>query len=118
SLLAAACTFAIAGQAAAVHINESFDGAWVDPSAAGLNKGLMVDYIPSANTFFFAFFTYNNSGDQLWTVGAFEVQNGVRDYEVPVTIVEGGRFSEAGTPAESDPIGTASISVNCGAIEL
>lgn len=118
SLLAAACTFAFAGQAAAVHINESFDGAWVDPSAAGNQKGLMVDYIPSANTFFFAFFTYDGAGDQLWTVGAFEVQDGVRDYSVPVTIVEGGRFSDAGTPVESDPIGTAAISVNCGAIDL
>ena len=35
SLLAAACTLAFAGQASAVHINESFDGAWVDPAAVG-----------------------------------------------------------------------------------
>ena len=80
SLLAAACTLAFAGQVAAVHINESFDGAWVDPAAVGNQKGLMVDYIPAANTFFFAFFTYNASGEQLWTVGSVVIQDGVRDY--------------------------------------
>jgi hypothetical protein len=118
SLLAAACTVALAGQASAVHINESFDGAWVDPAAVGNQKGLMVDYIPSANTFFFAFFTYNASGEQLWTVGSVVIQDGVREYgNVPVSVVRGGRFGEAGSPTETR-VGTVDLSIQCDRIAL
>lgn len=117
SLLAASCALGLAGPAAAIHVNESFDGAWVDPSAAGNQKGLMVDYIPSANTFFFAFFTYDAAGEQLWTVGSFQPEDGLREYTVPVSVVTGGRFSEEGTPSEA-PIGTALVRLGCDAIDL
>lgn len=118
SLLAAACSVAIAGQAGAVHINEAFDGSWVDPAAVGQNKGLLVDYIPSANVMFFAFFSYDNAGEQLWTVGAIEPQAGVFDYaDVAVEFVRGGRFSDAGTPA-AVAAGTVDLAISCSSIQL
>lgn len=118
TLLATSCWLALAGPAAAVHINESFDGAWVDPAAIGTNKGLMVDYIPSANTFFFAFFSYDNAGNQVHLVGAFPVQNGVFNYgPVNVTRVTGGRFSERGTPTEAIA-GTVDLALACDKITL
>lgn len=119
SLLAAACSLAMIGQASAVHINESFDGSWgVFGDGPARNKGLLVDYIPSANTFFFAFFTYDQAGNQLWTVGSFVPQPGVFEYaDVPVEIVTGGLFNAQGTPA-STPVGTVDMSLACGQISV
>lgn len=118
TLLASACTFAIASPASAVQINESFDGSWVDPSAVGTNKGLLVDYIPSADTLFFAFFTYEANGTPLWTVGNVTVQDGVGDYaNVPVNVYRGGAFAAAGSPVATQ-VGTVDLSVQCDRIEL
>jgi len=118
SLLAAACTVAFVGAASATTINEAFDGAWVDPAAVGQNKGLMVDYIPQANVFFFAFFTYDASGNQLWSVGSFQPQPGQATYaNVDVEVVRGGSFSAQGNPT-STRIGTADLNVTCGKISL
>ncbi|MCB1554314.1 MAG: hypothetical protein KDJ14_10965 [Xanthomonadales bacterium] len=119
SLLAAACSLVMIGQASAVHINESFDGSWgVFGDGPARNKGLLVDYIPQVNTFFFAFFTYDQAGNQLWTVGSFEPQDGVFDYEdIPVEIVEGGLFNAQGTPT-STSVGTVDMSLSCGQISV
>jgi hypothetical protein len=115
SLLAAACALACTA-AATAGINESFDGAWVDTGAPGKNKGLMVDFIPGANTLFFAFFSYDNAGNQVHLVGAFPVQDGVVDYgNVAVTRVSGGRFSVQGAPTET-VVGTADLSLQCDKI--
>ena len=118
SLLAFACSAALVGSASANHINESFDGAWVDTTAVGTNKGLMVDYIPSANVFFFAFFTYNPAGQQIWLTGQFSPQAGVFDYtNVPVSVVTGGQFAAQGSPAFSQ-VGTVALALSCGKIDL
>jgi hypothetical protein len=117
SLLATACSFALAASASAITINESFDGAWVDPAAIGQNKGLMVDYIPAANTMFFAFFTYDGAGNPLWTVGAFQPQPGVATYTVPVERYAGGQFSAGGTPTGT-AVGTVDLDISCTVIRM
>lgn len=115
TLLAAVCATAFAGTAAASHINESFDGTWIDPAAIGTNKGMLVDYIPAARTFFFAFFTYNEAGEQIWITNNFVVQDGVRDYTVDALVFTGGRSGSAGTPASS-VVGSIDLSIQCDGI--
>jgi len=115
TLLAAVCATAFAGSASASHINESFDGAWVDPSAIGTNKGLLVDYIPSAGALFFAFFTYDEQGRQMWLVNSFVVQPGVREYTVDALVYNGGLSGAQGAPVAS-VVGSIDLSLQCDGI--
>lgn len=117
SLLAVACMAACAGPAAAVTITEAFDGAWVDESAVGTNKGLLVDYIPSANIVFFAFFTYDEDGNPIWVTHNFSLDGSNSDYTGDILYFTGGAFSAGGNPAQ-EVIGSYDISFACGNIQL
>ncbi len=117
SLLAVVCASAFAGPVAASHITEAFDGNWSDPSAIGTNKGLVVDYIPSANVFYFAFFTYDEQGNQVWFANAFAVEDGISDYSVDALVFTGGRSGSAGAP-QSSKVGTIDLSIQCDSIQF
>lgn len=117
SLLALACAAALSAPAAATTINESFDGAWVDTSAVGKNKGLLTDYIPSANTLFFAFFTYDDAGEQVWMVGGLSPEDGVTRYSVDVARYTGGGFDVGGSPAAS-AVGSVDLDLQCDGIAM
>ena len=66
TLIAAACAVAFTSSVSAAVVTDAFDGAWTK-IGGDENKGLMVDYIPSANLVFGAFFTYANDGSQIWS---------------------------------------------------
>ena len=117
SLLALACATALSAPAAAATVTEAFDGAWVDTSAIGQNKGLLVDYIPSANVLFFAFFTYAEDGSQVWLTGGVQPQDGVTEYTSEVTIHEGGQFASAGAPAPVT-VGSVDMVLSCDGIAM
>jgi hypothetical protein len=118
TLLAAACAFAIAGQAQATVVTEAFDGSWTDLNPIGTNKGLLLDILPDQKVAFGAFFTYANDGSQIWVVIQTSLVEGQNSYtNVPVLRFTGGRFSEAGSPAQ-DTLGTANVSFSCSQISL
>ena len=107
---------ALAGPAAAVTVTEAFDGAWVDSSAIGQNKGMLVDYIPAANVFFFAFFTYDEAGNQVWMANNFSVEPGTDSYAgLDALAFEGGAFSSAGTPTAAR-LGSVDLTLQCDRI--
>ncbi|MFN7783660.1 MAG: hypothetical protein ACK5PG_13110 [Lysobacterales bacterium] len=118
TLLATSCVLALAGPASASIVTEAFDGAWVDGRDIGRNKGLLLDYIPEANVTFGAFFSYDNSGNQLWATFAIPMVAGQLDYtNVNLLRYSGGRFSERGSPAEAS-MGSASVSFTCEGIAV
>ncbi len=117
TLLATSCLLALAGQASASIVTEAFDGAWTNVAGSD-NKGLLLDYIPEANVTFGAFFTYDNSGNQLWATFAIPMVAGRLDYtNVSLFRYSGGRFSERGTPVEAS-MGSASVSFTCEGIAV
>lgn len=116
SLLALGCAAAFAGPAAAVTVTEAFDGAWVDASSIGRNKGMLVDYIPSANVFFFAFFTYDEDGNQVWLTNNFSVDSGTDTYTgLDALAFQGGAFSSEGSPAALS-LGSVDLTLSCTGI--
>jgi len=115
TLLATSCALALAGPASASIVTEAFDGAWTNVAGSD-NKGLLLDYIPSANVTFGAFFTYDNSGNQVWFTFAVPMVAGQNDYAgVNLFRYSGGRFSERGTPAENI-FATAQVSFACNGV--
>lgn len=118
TLLATSCMLALAGPASASVVTEAFDGAWIDGRDIGRNKGLLLDYIPESNVTFGAFFSYDNSGNQLWATFAIPMVAGQLDYtNVNLLRYSGGRFSERGSPAEAS-MGSASVSFTCDGIAV
>lgn len=118
TLLATSCMLALAGPASASVVTEAFDGAWIDGRDIGRNKGLLLDYIPESNVTFGAFFSYDNSGNQLWATFAIPMVAGQLDYSnVSLFRYSGGRFSERGTPVEAS-MGSASVSFTCDGIAV
>lgn len=117
TLIAAACAAAFTSSVSASVVTEAFDGAWTNVASAD-NKGLMVDYIPSANLVFSAFFTYANDGSQIWSVVAVPLVDGQLDYtNVDVLKYTGGQFSAIGSPTQA-VIAKANVSFACDAITM
>lgn len=115
TLLATSCLLALAGPASASIVTEAFDGAWTNVAGSD-NKGLLLDYIPNANVTFGAFFTYDNSGNQVWFTFAIPMTSGRNDYTaVNLFRYSGGRFSERGTPVENI-FATAQVSFACDGV--
>lgn len=115
SLLAACIAAATCTAASAAHINESFDGAWSDPSTLGARKGLLLDYIPGPRVLFFTMFSYTDEGEQLWFQNAIPVQDGVSEYTVDAVAVTGGVSAGPGTPIEQT-VGSINFSFSCDTI--
>ncbi len=115
TLLAASLAAALGGVAQAAHINESFDGAWQDPSAQGSRKGLLLDYIPNANVLFFTMFSYTDEGEQLWFQNALNPVAGQTQYTVDAVAVSGGTSNGPGTPV-NETIGSITFDFQCDAI--
>ncbi len=117
TLIAAACAVAFTSSVSAAVVTDAFDGAWTK-IGGDENKGLMVDYIPSANLVFGAFFTYANDGSQIWSTIAVPLVDGQLDYSnVDVLRFTGGQFSTAGSPT-STVIGKAQVSFACDVITM
>ncbi|MCB1560721.1 MAG: hypothetical protein KDI75_06465 [Xanthomonadales bacterium] len=118
TLLALACGVAISGPTAAYNFNESLDGSWTDSSAIGTNKGVLIDYVPSLNLVFFAFFTYAADGTPVWLSTSFVADPGADSYTgIAVATFEGGEFDAAGSPAAVD-MGTVDINFACNSIQM
>ncbi len=115
TLLASCIAAASCSAVSAAHINESFDGAWVDTSTLGARKGLLLDYIPGPGILFFAMFSYNDEGEQLWVQNSFAVQNGVTEYTINAVALTGGESAAAGTPVEQI-VGSINFNFTCGAV--
>jgi hypothetical protein len=90
-------------------------GAWYDPATSG--QGLMIDIVPSINTFFAAWYTYapqseaqTGAASQRWftlqdnayTPGALNLNN------VPIIATSGGVFNQPSNVATTQ-VGTANI---------
>ncbi|HRF55426.1 MAG TPA: hypothetical protein PK027_13355 [Aquimonas sp.] len=117
TLIAAACAVAFTSSVSAAVVTDAFDGAWTK-IGGDENKGLMVDYIPSINLVFGAFFTYANDGSQVWSVFTVNLVDGQLDYSnVDVLKYTGGQFSAVGTPT-SQVIGKAEVSFACDVITM
>lgn len=117
TLIAAACAAFFTGSVSAAVVTDAFDGAWTK-IGGDENKGLMVDYIPSVNLVFGAFFTYANDGSQVWSVFTVPLVEGQLDYSnVDIIKYTGGQFSAVGTPTEA-VIGKAEVSFACDVITM
>ncbi len=117
TLIAAACAASFTGSVSAAVVTDAFDGAWTK-IGGDENKGLMVDYIPSVNLVFGAFFTYANDGSQVWSVFTVPMVDGQLDYSnVDIIKYTGGQFSAVGTPTEA-VIGKAEVSFACDVITM
>jgi hypothetical protein len=117
TLIAAACAVAFTSSVSAAVVTDAFDGAWTK-IGGDENKGLMVDYIPSINLVFGAFFTYANDGSQVWSVFTVNLVDGQLDYSnVDILKYTGGQFSAVGTPT-SQVIGKAEVSFACDVITM
>ncbi len=98
-------------------INAGMSGAWFDPDTAG--QGMLFDVIPATNTFFLAWFTYEEAqpgtkvgtAEHRWLTAQGPYANGIA--ELSLTQSEGGVFNDP-TAVSNTTVGTATLSfISC-----
>ncbi len=122
SALVAAMAFAASGAQAGVLFNDGLDGALFNAAASG--RGVMVDFIPSANlnsplgagTFFGIAFTYRPDGTSAFVTFQNEttpIADGQTSITgMPVRLFNGGTFGDPFTAPTNSVVGTASATIN------
>lgn len=122
SALVAAMAFAATGAQAGVLFNDGVDGALFNAAASG--RGVMVDFIPSANlnsplgagTFFGIAFTYRPDGTSAFvtfqneTTPIVDGQSSITG--MPVRLFSGGTFGDPFTAPTNTVVGTANATIN------
>ncbi|MFA7441761.1 MAG: hypothetical protein WCZ65_00165 [Lysobacteraceae bacterium] len=111
----AACLFG--GSAHAVSFGDWFDDSWAETSGVGANKGLVTDYVADLNQLIFAFFTYDQNGDQVWLTNNFSPVDGQSEYTLEAYRFTGGRFDANGAPT-AELLGSVDLRLACDSIEI
>lgn len=86
-------------EAEGFEINNALSGTWYNPDRNG--EGFMID-VANAGHIVISFYTYDNTGQQMWLIGTGDVDGSVAVIEFHVT--EGGIYGSGYDPALVDTI--------------
>ena len=111
----------IAPSAGAQTFVGQMSGSWWDPARSGEGQLINFESSGSRSVVFFAYFTYNASGQASWLVGNVDYQPGATSISIPLITGTGARFGSAFRPTDAQfpSSGTAVLEyVSCTQIRL
>jgi cytochrome c peroxidase len=96
-------------------------GTWWDPARSGEGQLITFETVGTRNVVFFAWFTYNSTGQASWLVGNVDYTPGATSITIPVFTASGARFGNdfrAGD-VQTTPMGTVVLQyVSCNQLRL
>ena len=121
--LAAAAFWLACGMAAAQ--TQTFtgvlSGTWWDPARSGEGQLITFETVGTRNVVFFAWFTYNATGQASWLVGNVDYSPGATSITIPVFTASGARFGNdfRSGDVQTTPMGTVVLTyVSCTQLRL
>jgi cytochrome c peroxidase len=121
--LAAAALWLACGIAAAQTptFTGTLSGTWWDPARSGEGQLISFESVGARNVVFFAWFTYNSTGQASWLVGNVDYTAGATSITIPVFTASGARFGNDFRSGDvlTTPMGTVVLQyVSCSQMRL
>src|SRR5688572_12521519 len=122
ALAAVACWLACGVAAAQTQtFTGVLSGSWWDPARSGEGQLITFETVGMRNVVFFAWFTYNSTGQASWLVGNVDYTPGATSITIPVFTASGARFGNdfRSGDAQTTPMGTVGLRcVSCHRLRL